>query len=399
MISNNGYIRGEYAVIGNTAMAGTKLNQYSKEDEYTKHYLTTKEYVDSKVKGNSVFSIKTPYTHTISNEAITAYQANESDTDGKHVAANEVLVQNGNYIVGEGTGIRSYKMVILDNNTGTVGMSIPLELGQQFYCELDKQLYTIVNNEPNGFLLVSEMLSSELTISEGDPSTDIFTDTITYDKLYNNIILHKIQLEQDQTIDFSSTTTHTYSTVTALSDSTNINLYKKNTVNNNAEEVSKQVFSMYSYSGIPNDPTVNWALLFETEPNKYTAMFEDSGNTDIINLAYNSSTPAYTVESSTIESTDKTFILIDYYNHHIVKVVLTSGTLGSPTIDDSNINESNYYKDLSLLVELTITKTISSGTTTYNYIFTAISSPDKQNIIGWSTTDPLIVMSTYKPVN
>lgn len=408
MLSNNGYVRGEYAVIGNTAIAGTKLSQYSKEDEYTKHYLTTKEYVDSKVKGNSVFSVKSAYTHTESSGSITAYTTG-NDIDGKNIVIAESLTSGGGYII---KSSNDYILGILDNASGQIGLRITLELGQQLYNELDNQLYTIVKDN-NNLILVPEMLSKTLTLSES--STDIFDDDITFDKLYNNTIFHKLTLKTGQTIDFSSTTSKIYDISTIPSTSTSLDNYKKNLINKNDEIVSKQLFTMYSYSGIPlpsrnnNEITINgWALLFETDAttHKYTAMFEyvpQGGSTtitDVINVSYDTSTSTYTNLSSDIHSTtDRKYILIDYYNHHTILATYTNSTTTlSVNIDDSNITSANYYQDLSLLVELTITKTTSSNAdATYNYVFKAISSPDKQNIIGWATIDPLVLISTYKP--
>ena len=377
MLSNNGYVRGEYAVIGNTAIAGTKLSQYSKEDEYTKHYLTTKEYVDNKVKGNSVFSVKSAYTHTESSGSITAYTSG-NDIDGKNILIAETLENGGGYII---KSSNNYILGILDNASGQIGLRITLELGQQLYSEIDNQLYTIVKDDNNNLILVPEMLSKSITISES--STEIFDDIITFDKLYNNTIFHKLSLKTGQTIDFSSTTSkiYTISTIPTPSPDTNLDSYKRNLINNNDEITSKQLYTMYSYSGIPlssrsqGGSTINidgWALVFETDAtnHKYTAMFEYTDNnttiTDVINVIYDTSTSTYTNSSSVIQSTNKNYILIDYYNHHTILVNISSSSINSVNIDDENINSTNYYQDLSLLVELTLSKTISDIT---NLIF------------------------------
>ena len=400
MISNNGYIRGEYAVIGKTAYAGTKLSDYRlNNDEFTKHFLTTKEYVDSKVVGNSIFSIKSGYTHSISNNTISPLNSG-NDADGKSVTKREgteettsTFLSTGNYIINN-NGV--YSIGVIENTTGTVGHQVELELGQQLYSELDNQIYTLIQyGSPVTKILVPETITTTI-------SNENNNDIITFDKLFNDTIYHKLTINPlnftslEQSISFSIPITGT----------TTYDKYIEYCLNNYTENDTSKIISLSAFSGIHNNGQNEFtALLFETSTNNYTAMFEHTERTstiiNTINLTYTAGTPGTYADnsSSIIGEGNYTYYLIDYYNNNVVKVVLTGGstgisaTMGNPTVE--TINTTNgYFKDLSLLAEIKITKDLTASPKTYTVSIRALSSPENQRVSDW-TVESSIILNTY----
>ena len=407
MLNNNGYIRGEYAVIGKTAFAGTKLSDYKLDnDEFTKHYLTTKEYVDSKIKVNSLFSVKSGYTHQIINGKITALSTN-SDFDGKPITKTESLISSGGYIIKNDEG--EYSVGIIEDNTGKVGYEEELELGQQLYSELDNQIYTLIEyGSPATKILVPETITTTISNSNNN-------DIITFDKLFNDTVYHKLTISP---LDLSTTTTHTVSLTipTTTTNPSNYTSYIEYMLKNNMEESVGKVISLSSYSGIVKSD-IN-ALLFEivetieeTEHIYYTAQISTKENNveviDTITLTYSSgTTPPYNIvnNKTTINSTQtKTYYLIDYYNKNVVKCSLTSSGGTSPAEAAVSIDLSpstttipnEYVKDLNLLAELNISKSLTSGSESYTITIRALSSPEAQHITNWVIETPLI-LNTYK---
>lgn len=408
MLSNNGYVRGEYAVIGKTVYAGTKLSDYRlNNDEFTKHYLTTKEYVDSKIRVNSIFSVKSGYTHQISEGKINAYSPSVTepanlDIDGKLITISESFSADDGYIIKEDG---KYSIGIIEDGNGTVGYQEELDLGQQLYSELDNQIYTLIE-APIGTssavipILVPETLS--ITISNNNNN-----DVITFDKLYNDTVYHKLTINPlsfaslEQTIDF-----------TIPSSSTSIyGKYIEYCLQNYAENSASKIISLSAFSGIHNNKQNEFtALLFETSTNNYTAIFEHtegtSGNEhtiiNTINLTYNngSYTDSSTSPSSIIGEGNYTYYLIDYYNNNVVKVILTGGssgtpaTMGSPTIETIN-TANDYFKDLSLLAEFKITKNLTESSKKYTVSIRALSSPENQKVSDW-TVESSIILNTYR---
>lgn len=174
------------------------------------------------------------------------------------------------------------------------------------------------------------------------------------------------------------------------------------------EENAGKIISLSSYSGIIKI-WIN-ALLFEIdEPNhRYTAQISTLENNieviDIITLTYDNTTPNYTVynNGTTINSTeDKTYYLIDYYNRHVIKFDIDNSGASpelTTSIDNLNIDIDNtdYVKDLILLVELNISKIGSNNNyTSYFITIRALSSPENQHITPWIIETPLI-LNTYK---
>jgi len=407
MLSNNGYVRGEYAVIGKTVFAGTKLSDYRlNNDEFTKHYLTTKEYVDSKVKGNSIFSVKSGYTHSINNNAISPLSTG-NDADGKPVTKTEESTDTegtfssiGNYII-KNDGV--YSIGVIEDTAGTVGYQVELELGQQLYSELDNQIYTLIE-APIGTsstvisILVPETLS--ITISNSNNN-----DVITFDKLYNDTVYHKLtinplsfaSLEQEIVFIIPSSSTSIYGK------------YIEYCLQNYAENSASKIISLSAFSGIHNNGENEFtALLFETSTNNYTAMFEHTeGTSTIINtikLTYTAGTPGTYANnsSSIIGEGNYTYYLIDYYNNNVVKVILTEGSSQShtpATFDSSTIETintaNNYFKDLSLLAEFKITKNLTASPKIYTVSIRALSSPENQKVSDW-TVESSIILNTYK---
>jgi len=410
MITNNGYIRGEYAVIGKTAYAGTKLSDYRlHDDEFTKHYLTTKEYVDSKVVGNSIYSIYSPYTHNYSGSGSISAFTSGNDDDGKPINIGEdlsagagkryVLLISGNYNLG-----------IVDSS-GSVGVITELDLGQQIYSELDNQIYTLIQyGSPATKILVPETITLN-SLTNTDASNITTTDIITFDKLFNDSVYHKITISP---LDLSTNKIYTSTlTIPTTTSPSNYTAYIEYLLKNNNEENVGKIISLSSYSGIVNTG-IN-ALLFEIdeEQHRYTAQISTIESNveviDTITITYSSSGPSYSIynDGTTINSTsNNTYYLIDYYNKHVVKCDIDNSG-ASPTasvsIDDSNIGAGTaadvYEKDLSLLADLTISKipasSPSTGYTSYTITIRALSSPETQHITDWVIETPLI-LNTYK---
>ena len=416
MLSNNGYVRGQYGVFGDKVYSGIKLNEYNLfNDEYTKHFLTTKEYVDSKFSKNTAFSVKSGYVHSMSGENnITQYSVGTTaepkfDEDGKKITNNENFEVNDGYIIKSGDiySIGYINSVETGTGTGHINDIIQLELGQQLYSELDNQIYTLIeapiggNNSTIIPILVPETITTTITNSNNN-------DVITFDKLYNDTVYHKLTINPlsfsllEQTIEFTIP-----SNATTLYDK-----YIEFCLNNYAENDTSKIISLSAFSGIHNDGQNEFTtLLFETSTNKYTAMFEHTEGTstiiNTINLTYTAGTQGtpgtYANASSVINGYGNyTYYLIDYYNNNVVKVVLKNGT--SPTIHPTmetpiteTINITNgYFKDLSLLAEIKITKDLTaSPNKTYTVLIRALSSPENQRVSDW-TVESSIILNTYK---
>lgn len=405
MLSNNGYVRGQYGVFGDKVYSGIKLTDYSlNNDEYTKHFLTTKEYVDSKFSKNTVFSVKSGYVHSMVNQNITRYEVGTDptfDNDGKKITINEKsFVENDGYII-KSSG--NYSIGFIDSDeTGHINDIIQLELGQQLYSELDNQIYTLIsapigNNNAIIPILVPETITTTITNSNNN-------DVITFDKLYNDTVYHKLTINPlsfsllEQTIEFTIP-----SNATTLYDK-----YIEFCLNNYTENDTSKIISLSAFSGIHNDGQNEFTtLLFETSTNKYTAMFEHTeGSSTIINtinLTYTAGTPGtYANDSSVINGYGNyTYYLIDYYNNNVVKVVLSGGTsatthptMNTPTIETINIT-NGYFKDLSLLAEIKITKDLTASPKTYTVSIRALSSPENQRVSDW-TVESSIILNTYK---
>lgn len=396
MLSNNGYVRGEYAVIGKTVYAGTKLSDYRlNNDEFTKHYLTTKEYVDSKVKGNSIFSVKSGYTHQLNGEGkISAYSTDTNpDYDGKPIITLESsIINGGGYIIEDNNN--NYSIGIVEDAEGTVGYQVNLELGQQMYSELDNQIYTLIEyGSPAKKILVPETIKTTITNSNNN-------DVITFDKLFNDTVYHKLTISP---LDLSTTTTHTVTLTipTTGAGASNYTSYIEYMLKNNLEEQVGKIISLSSYSGIVNSG-INY-LLFETSSDSASSNLESMiDENNIIKLTYNKTTPGYTNNGSVLsDSTSGTYYLIDYYNSNVFKCVIVDGSIdtsaSSIDLSPSTTEVSNVYaKDLSLLADLNISKSLTSGSESYTITIRALSSPESQHITNWVIETPLI-LNTYKP--
>ena len=439
MLSNNGYVRGQYGVFGDKVYSGIKLTEYNLYDnEYTKHYLTTKEYVDSKFSKNTVFSVKSGYVHSMNGENnITQYTVGTSgtppkpnaDIDGKIITINENFVENDGYIIKSGD---IYSIGFLNSvgtgtpKTGHINDIIKLELGQQLYSELDNQIYTLISapigeDESQNIISIPILVPETITLDnihytdedtyQDNPITT--TDIITFDKLFNDSVYHKITISP---LDLSTNKIYsTTLTIPTTSTPSNYTAYIEYMLKNNNEESVGKIISLSSYSGIVKNG-IN-ALLFEisviingTPTTAYTAQISTIENNveviDIITIYYSSSEPSIINAKTTINSTsNNTYYLIDYYNKHVVKCVINNGTSGSASvsIDDNNIGTGSQYdvytKDLSLLAELNITKVAAispnTGYASYKIVIRALSSPDSQHITPWVIETPLI-LNTYK---
>ena len=408
MLSNNGYVRGQYGVFGDKVYSGIKLNEYNLyNDEYTKHFLTTKEYVDSKFSKNTAFSVKSGYVHSMNGENnITQYAVGTPnptfDNDGKIITINENFVVNDGYIIKSGDiysiGFLNSVETGTETVTGHINDIIQLELGQQLYSELDNQIYTLIsapigNNSTIIPILVPETITTTITNSNNN-------DVITFDKLLNDTIYHKLTVSFN--LSNSSPTDSLTFTIPSLS-STNYEKYIGYMLKNNNEESVSKIISLSSYSGIVNNG-IN-LLLVETSSTASTSDLEcmiDENN--IIKLKYTKGTQEdpgdkYTNNGSSLTITTGDYYLIDYYNKHVVKASLPLPTVQTQQIpiDDANIGTDNTYaKDLSLIAELSISKTLTSGSGSYTINIRALSSPDSQHITPWVIETPLI-LNTYKP--